>query len=132
MLFADKDDLTDMVGVVGADVRDDRGVFGELLVVGGFDGLLPIGHDLVELVNERVPLLGVVVVEGLVVIAAEGRGLFAFEPGERGGVPEDEVVSELPDGVVPFAIGPLGLVGGKTLDSDVAGDEPIFFVVGGS
>ncbi len=48
------------------------GALGHGLVVGGLDGLLPVGHDLIELLDEGAPLLGVEVVEGLVVVAAEG------------------------------------------------------------
>jgi len=68
-----------VVGVVGSDVSDQGGVGGELLVVCGFDGLLPFGENCVELLDGFCPLSGVEVVEGFVVIAAEGLGLFAFE-----------------------------------------------------
>jgi len=69
------------------------------------------------------------VVEGLVVVAVEGGGLFALELGERAVVPVPEVVGELAYRVIAFARSPLGLFGGEALDGDVGGDVPIFFGV---
>ncbi len=46
-------------------------------------------------------------------------------------VPEDEVVGELADGVIAFAVGPPGLLGGEAFDRGVAGDEPVLDVVRG-
>lgn len=132
MQFADQDDLAYVVGVVGADVGDERGVGGQLLVIFGFDGFFDFGKHSVEFLDGLGPLGGVEVVEGLVVIAAEGLGFFAFEVGELAGVPEEKMVGELAYGVDVFGGGPLGLVGGEVGYGDVGGDEPVFFVVGGA
>src|SRR5215467_9343437 len=126
---ADVDDLSDVVGVVGADVGDGGGDFIDRFVVGGFDELFNLGHDFVELLDGVVPLLGVEGGEGFVVVAAELGRRDAFELVEDLGVPEDEVVGELSDGVIALAVGPVGLFGGESFDGDVGGDEPVFIIV---
>src|SRR5579864_334690 len=74
--FANVEDLSDVVSVMGADVADGGGDLGEFLVVGGLDQLFEIGHDLVELLDRVGPLLVVELGEGLVIVAGElGRGL---------------------------------------------------------
>lgn len=125
------DDLTGVVGVVSTDAGYGGGPELKLLVVSGFDCLLPFGEDFVELLDGGGPLGGVEVVEGLVVVTAEFRRLLAFEAGQRFGVPEEEMIGELAYGVVTGAGGPFGLIGGEALDGDVDGDEPVFLVVGG-
>ena len=92
LFLTDVDDLTDVIGIVCADMGDGRSPLGELLVIGRFDGFFPVGENLVELLDSGVPLFGVEAVEGFVVVTAElGRSL-AFELRERLQVPEDEVV----------------------------------------
>ena len=51
MQFTDVDDLTDVIGVVGADVGDSVSPLRELVVAGGFDQVLEIGEDSVELLG---------------------------------------------------------------------------------
>ena len=46
-------DLPEVVGVVRSDMRDQRRVRGQRLLVGGLDGLFPVDHDLVELFLTR-------------------------------------------------------------------------------
>src|SRR6185369_15174832 len=116
----------------GSDVSDNGGVLGNGGVVGCLEGFFPFSHDLIELLDEIGPLLGSEVVEGLVVVAAELAGLFTFKPHERPLVPEDEVVGELAYGVIPFAVGPLRLIGGEAGDGSVAGGEPVLGVMGGA
>ena len=131
MKAADVDDLADVVGVVGADVGDRRRVLFDRLVVGGFYEFFQVLHYFIELLDGVVPLLGVEGGEGFVVVAAELGRSDAFEFVQDLGVPEDEVVGKLSDGVVAFAVGPVGLVGGESFDGYVAGDEPVFIIVRG-
>ena len=102
--FANVDDLADVVGVVGADVGDAGGVGGEVGIGGGLDPVLEVRQVAVEAGDEGGPLGGgdlvdVVADEGLLVVAGEGGGFFAFEGGEGALVPVDEVGDELGDGV---------------------------------
>jgi hypothetical protein len=127
--FADIENLADVVGVVGADVGDERGVGGELLIVGGFDGFFPVGENLIEFFDEVVPLGIVEVVKGVVVVAAEGDQLLAGEALEGACIPEPEMVGELANGVGAGGGSPFGLVGGETGDGDIGGDEPVFLIV---
>ncbi len=62
-----------MVGIVRADVGDERGVVLDLLIVGCFHCLFPFGKDGVELLDGFVPLFGVEVVKGFVVVPVELR-----------------------------------------------------------
>ena len=138
MQFAYVDDLADVVGVVGADVGDARR-WRRVSGVGGFHGFLQFCEDGVESFDGFGPLRGVEVIEGFVVVAAEGLGLFAFQVGEFAGVPEEKVVGELAYGVVggSWVVGaafgggdPARLLGGEAGDGGVDGDEPLGFVVG--
>src|SRR2546423_11738702 len=79
LLFADVDDLADVIGVVSADVREDLGGLFQLGVIGGLHPLLGGFPDVVELVPGFVPALGRQICEGLVVVSPEGRPLFSFE-----------------------------------------------------
>lgn len=130
--FADVDDLADVVGVVSADVSDERSVFLELGVIGGLDGLLPVGEDSVEAVDGLLPGFGVKIVEGFIVVAVVFGRLLAFEAGKRFGIPEKKMISELADRVIAALIGPRGLLGSKARDGEADGDEPVLFVMGGA
>src|SRR5580698_8886624 len=104
---------------------------GQFLIVGGFNGLFPVGEHLVEFLHQVVPLRGGEIVKGLVVVSIEGRGLLALERCERAVVPIPDVVGKLADGVVALAGAPFGLVGGEACDGDVCRNKPIFLIVGG-
>jgi hypothetical protein len=127
----DVDDLADVVGVVGADVGDGRGVLLDRFVVGSLDELFQFEQHFVELLHSFGPLLCVEGVEGFVVVAVELGRRFAFKFGEGLGVPEQEVVGELSDGMIAFAVGPIGLIGGESCDGYIRRDEPVFIVVSG-
>jgi hypothetical protein len=73
------------------------------------------------LLDEVFPSFAVKLGEGLVVVAVEGRGLFAFEFGQRILIPEDDVMDELAYGVVAFAVGPFGLLGVSPATAMLAG-----------
>ena len=132
MQLANVDDLAEVVGVVGADVRDPGGPFGDFGVVGGFHGLLPVGHYFVQLLHGDGPAFGVETVEGFVVVATEFRGLLAFKFRERLSIPENQVIGELTDGVIAALVRPGSLFRRQALDGNVGGDKPIFDVVRGA
>ena len=44
-------------------------------------------------------------------------------------IPEDQVIGELADGVVAFAVCPVGLLGREVRNRDIAADEPFAFVM---
>ena len=90
-----------------------------------------VEHYLVELLHGLVPPLPIKGSEGLVVVAAELGRRLAFEFGQGLRVPEDEMVGKLADGMVALAVGPTGLLGSKSFDGDVGGDEPVFVGVRG-
>jgi len=123
------DDLSDVIGVVGTDVGDGGGNFLDRFVVGRFYKLFNFLHHFVELLDGVIPLLGVEGGEGFVVVAAELGRRDPFELVEDLGVPEDQVIGELSDGVVAFAVGPVGLIGRKSFDGNIGGDEPVFIIV---
>jgi len=126
---ADVDDLTDVVGVVRSNACDKGSILLDSLVISRFDEFLEIGHHLVELLHCVIPLFRVEVVEGVVVLAAVlGRSL-ALEFSEQLRVPEEEMVSELSDRVIPFPVSPIGSLGGESFDSDVGGYKSIFLGV---
>jgi hypothetical protein len=129
LLFTHHDDFADVVGIVGADVRDGGCPFGELRVSRRLDGLLKVRHHLIELVNGLVPRLRVEVVEGLVVVAVEFCRRVAAEILKRPLVPEDQVIGELADGVVALAVRPSRLFRRDVGDGDVAADEPVALVM---
>ena len=93
------------------------------------DCLFDIGHDLIELMDRVVPLFRVEFVEGFRVIALEVWARVALECGERSRIPEDQVIGELTDGVVAFAVLPVGLLGREVGDGDIGADEPVALVV---
>ena len=109
---------------MGADVREDLGGLFQLGFVGGFHPFFEFAHDFVELSYDFIPSLAVKFVESLVIIAAEFFGFFSFEVGEISPVPEHQMVGELADGVISFAIGPIGLLGGQAFDGSIGGHEP--------
>ena len=129
-----------MVGVVGADVSDRGGPLLEVGVVGGLDEVLEVGEDLIELLDGGGPGGSVELVEGLLVGAVVGGGLWVLHVGEHILVPEEEVGGEHADGVVGWCgifgdLGgwdPVGLLGGEAGDGSVDGDEPLGLVVGGA
>lgn len=138
--FADEDDLAGVVGVVGADVGDRGGPLLEVGVVGGLHEVLEVGEDLIELLDGEGPGGGVELVEGLLVGAVVGGGLWVLHVGEHILVPEEEVVGEHADGMVGRCgifggrgwWDPAGLLGGESGDGGVDGDEPLGLVVGGA
>ena len=89
-----------MVGVVRANMGDERSVVLDFLIIGRFDGFLPFGQHLVELLDRIVPLLRVEAVEGLIIVAVELRRGLAFELSQLMGVPEEQVIGQLADGVI--------------------------------
>ncbi len=113
-------------------MSDERSVFLELGVIGGLDGLLPVGEDSVEAVDGLLPGFGVKIVESFIVVAVVLGWLLAFEAGKRFGIPEKKMIGELADRVIAALVGPRGLLGSKTRDGEADGDEPVFFVVGGA
>ena len=69
--LADNNHLPHVIRIVRPDLRDFRSPSLQLLVIGGFDKVFQFGHQLVELLDRVVPLLGVKVVKGFVIVAAE-------------------------------------------------------------
>ena len=110
MQLAHKNHLSHVIRVMGSDVRDFRGPSLQLFVIGGLDKLFQFGHHLVELLDRITPFLGVKVIEGFVVVAAELLFGFPFELGQFLSVPEQEMIGQLADGVVPASVLPTGLL----------------------
>jgi hypothetical protein len=96
LFFADVDDLADVVGVVGADVREGLGGLFQLGIVGGFHPLFEFVHHVIELLHDAIPRLAVKFVEGLFIVAAECVRLLALEACKILPVPKNEVIGELP------------------------------------
>jgi hypothetical protein len=124
LLFADVNNLADVVGVVGADVREDLGGFFQLGFVGGLHPFFEFAHDFVKLLYGFIPSLAVKFVEGFVIIAAELFDFFSLEVGEITPIPKHQVVGQLANGVISFAVGPVGLLGGQAFDGGIGGHEP--------
>ena len=57
-------------------------------------------------------------------------GDFPGTAGERALIPEDQVIGELADGVVAFAVCPVSLLGREVRNRDIAADEPVALVMG--
>ncbi len=70
------------------DVRDFRSPSLQLLVISGFEKVFQFGHHLVELLDRVVPLLGIKVVKGFVIVAAEFLFGFSLELGQFSPIPE--------------------------------------------
>ena len=104
----------------------------QLLLISGFDKLFQFGHHLVELLDRVVPLLAVKVVEGFLVVAAEFLLRLALELGQLAPVPEQQMIGQLSDGVVPAAVLPAGLLCRKPFHGYVDRHEPVFLAVGGA
>ena len=68
-------------------------------VISGFDTVFQFDHQLVELRDCVVPLLGVKVVKGFVIVTAEFLFGFSLEPGQFSPVPEQQMIGQLSDGV---------------------------------
>lgn len=124
-------DLADVIGIVRRDVGDGGGHQRQLLVVGGFDQFLEIGHHLIELLHRVRPLFVVELGESLVVVPAELRGRLSFEPEQVLAIPEEQVIGELAGRMPSAARLPTGLFGGESVDGGIDRHEPIGFVVGG-
>ena len=84
----------------------------------------------VELLDGVVPRLGIEFVEGFVVVSAEFRDRLPGEFRQLAAVPEQEVVSELADGVIAAAVFPVCLLGRQAFDGHIDRHEPILFRVG--
>ena len=84
-----------MIGIMGANVADGGGHRRQLLLVGCFDQLLEIGHDLVELLHRVSPLFVVEFGKSFVVVPAEFFRSLSFEPDEVLTIPEEQVIGEL-------------------------------------
>ena len=56
------------------DVLDLRRIGGQLLIVGGFNGLFPVGEHLVELFHQVVPLRGVKLSKVSLLFPSKGAG----------------------------------------------------------
>ena len=110
LLFAHKHDLPDMIGVVRADMRDRWSDSFQLRVVRAFDDLLEFRQDGVKLLHCGVPAFGVKLVEGFVVVAAEFLGRFAFDSLQVAPVPENQVIRQLADGVIPLTVSSVRLL----------------------
>jgi len=130
--LADKNDLPHVIRIVRADVSDFRSPDLQLLVINGFDKPFQFGHHLVELLDRIVPLFAVEVGEGFVVVAAEFLLRLALELGQLPPVPEQQMIGQLSDGVVPAAILPAGLLCCKPFYGYVDGCEPVFLVMSGA
>src|SRR6476620_167670 len=130
LLLAHHDNLADVVGVVRADVRDTGSPLLHLGIIGGLDSFLPIGQNLIQLLHRLVPLFGVVVVEGVVVLAAVLHRRLAFELGQFLLVPEDEVVRQLSHRMVALTVRPLGLFSRESIYRGLRRHEPFSLVVG--
>jgi hypothetical protein len=76
----------------------------------------------IELLHDAIPRLAVQFVEGLFVVAVECVGLLALEPRKILPVPEK---GKLADGVIAFAVGPTGLLGGQTFHGAIGGSRAL-------
>src|SRR5581483_6935965 len=129
--LAHENDLADVISIVCADMRNLRGELLQGLVVGSFHELLQVGHHLVELPGGLAPLFGVEVIEGLVVVAVEFGLGFAGELGQLATVPEEQMISELPDRVIAAGVLPVRLIGGEPCQGHIDRHEPILLVMRG-
>jgi hypothetical protein len=114
--LAHVDDLSDMIGIVGADISDGGRPLCQLLVVGGFDKFLEVGHHLVELGDGVFPLLVVEFHEGLVVVAGVFIRRPSLELDEGVAIPEQQMIGQLAGGVAPGGRLPAGLLGGESVN----------------
>ena len=119
-----------MSGWRGANVGDQRSSRSDLPIVRSFDRRFPVRHHLIELLLQIIPLRGIEVVEGLVVVAVEGGGLLALELFQSAAVPEPQVISQLADRMLSFARSPVRLVRGESGNGDPLWDEPLCLIVG--
>jgi hypothetical protein len=124
LLFADENNLADVVSIVGADVREHLGGLLQLGFVGGFHPFFKFAYDVVELFYGFIPSLAVKFVEGLVITAGEFFEFFSFEVREIPSIPEHQMVGKLADRVISFAVGPIGLLGGQAFHGGIRGHEP--------
>ena len=129
MLFANVDDLADVIRVVRADVRKHLGGLFQFCFIGGFHPFFELTHDLIELLDDFVPFLGIELVEGFVVITAEFLGFFAFQNLEIPAIPEHQMVRQLSDRVIALAVGPACLLGRQTLQGNIRRHKPLFGAV---
>jgi hypothetical protein len=98
--LADNNHLSHVIRIVRPDVRDFRSPSLQLLVISAFDTVFQFDHHLVELLDCVVPLLvGVKVVKGFVIVAAEFPFGFSLELGQFSPVPEQQMIGQLSDGV---------------------------------
>jgi len=117
--LANKNHLSHVIRVVGPDVRDLRGPSLQLRVISGFDKAFQFGHHLVELLDRIIPFLGVKVVKGFVVVTAELLLRLSLELGQFLPVPEQQMIGQLADRVVPACVLPTGLFCRKTFHGHV-------------
>src|SRR5580765_3099207 len=127
--FANKHNLPHVIRIVGTNASGLRSPFLELLLVRGLDEFLQIAHHLVELLDCIVPLLGVEVIEGLVIVPAELLFRLALELHQLPLIPEQQMIGQLPNRMIPTAIFPGGLLGGNTVHRYIDGYEPVFLVM---
>src|SRR6266581_824058 len=71
LLFANVNDLPYVIRIVCADVRKNLRGFLQFCFVGGLHPFFEFVHDVVELLHGFIPGLGIELVEGLIVVAAE-------------------------------------------------------------
>src|SRR5262245_58577054 len=131
LLLANVDHLSDVIRVVGTDMRDSGIPRLQLLLVCRFHGVFPSGHHFVQLLNRGRPLLAVKTSECFVVIIEFARR-FTSEPCQVSLIPIDQVRSQLPDGMISLAVAPIRLLRSKTFDRSAGGNKPFRFVVRGS
>ena len=93
--LADNNHLSHVIRIVRPDVRDFRSPSLQLLVISGFEKVFQFGHPLVELLDRVVPLLGIKVVKGFVIVAAELLFGFSLELGQFLFVPEQQMIGQL-------------------------------------
>ena len=126
-----------MIGVVRADVGNGCCIPGQFVLRHFFDLGFEVFHHSIEPLHDVIPMGGVEVVKGLVVVRGVGR-FFSAQAGEDVLVPKDEMISEHADGVigigVELALGvvrdPLRLLGREAGDGGVHGGEPFGCVMG--
>jgi hypothetical protein len=76
-------------------MREHLSVCRELRLTRRFDPMFELGHHVIELPHRCVPLFRVVMVEGVVVVAAEFLGRLTLELVQVLNVPEPKVVNQL-------------------------------------
>src|ERR1700751_3268719 len=128
--FAHINDLSNMVSIVAADLRNGGSPRRQLLFICSVDNFFQLSHDLIQFFDCVIPLIGVKLIERFFVVATEFFLRLAFEVGQVPAIPEQQVIRELSHRMAAVRRLPTGLVGGESFDGCVDGHEPVCLVVG--